>query len=71
MDREGTVRRSRCSSSPLTVSGDAQLLAVPASDDAAERADDADERSAILAGITLRCTLLIAAGSANHRITFA
>src|SRR5712672_2421247 len=69
--REGTVNRSGCSSTPLIAGGNALLLAFATSDDAAERADDADKRPAVLTGITFRRTLLIAAGPANHRVTFA
>jgi len=68
---EGTINRSGCSGSPLIAGGNALLLAFAASDDATERADDADKRPAVLARITFRCTLLVAAGPANHRVMFA
>jgi hypothetical protein len=69
--REGTVNRSGCSGTPLIAGGNALLLAFAASNGAAERADDADKRPAVFARITFGCTLLIAAGPANHRVTFA
>jgi hypothetical protein len=47
------------------------FLALPAEDNSAERADDADERPAVVAGISFRCALLVAAGPANHRVAFA
>src|SRR5258706_5412273 len=68
---EGTVNCSGCSSTPLIAGGNALLLAFPACNDATERADDADKRPAVLTGITFGRTLLVAAGPANHRVTFA
>jgi hypothetical protein len=68
---EGTVNRSGCSGTPLIAGGNALLLAFPACDDAAKRADDADKCPAVITGIPFRRTLLVAAGPANHRVTFA
>ena len=50
---------------------DAFFLALPACDNAAKSADDADERPAVRARIAFGCTLLILAGSANHGVSFA
>ncbi len=68
----GGVNRSGnpCSGAALGQRIRSLLLAVPAVDDAAKRADDADECPAIHAGITFRGTLLVPAGAADHRIAF-
>jgi hypothetical protein len=50
---------------------DALFLALPASDNASESADDANERPAVGAGIAFGCTLLVLAGTADHCISFA
>jgi hypothetical protein len=47
------------------------FFALPAILYAAKRADDADEGAAVVAGIPLGGTLLVAAGAANHRVAFA
>jgi len=49
----------------------ALFRARPAQSYTAESADDADESSAVLAGISLGRALLITAGPANHGIAFA
>jgi hypothetical protein len=68
---EGTINRSGCSGTPLIEGGNALLFAFAACDDTTERADDADKSPAVDTGITFRCTLLVTAGPANHRVTFA
>ena len=47
------------------------LSALPAVNDSAKSADNADERATVSAGIALGCTFLVAAGTTNHRISFA
>ena len=44
--------------------------ALRASRDAFHVADDADEGAAVLAGISLRCALLVAARTATHGVVF-
>jgi hypothetical protein len=62
---------SECSGTPLITRGGGLLFAFPAEDDATEGANDADERPAVVAGITFGRPLLVAAGPANHRVAFA
>ena len=62
---------SGCSGAPLVKSVSASLFAFPAEDDATERANDADERPAVVTGVPFGGPLLVAAGPANHRVAFA
>jgi hypothetical protein len=61
----------RASGAALGLSICSLFFALPAEFHATKRADEANERPAIRAGIAFRCTLLVAAGSADHRIAFA
>ena len=47
------------------------LNAFTAVNDSAKSADDADEGPTVGAGVTFGCTFLVAAGTTNHRISFA
>jgi hypothetical protein len=49
----------------------ALFFALPAIDDSAKRADDAEERPAIDARVALGRTFFVSARSANHRVSFA
>jgi len=70
--REARIRKIEGPSGASLVAGiGAFFLAFPAEYHSAECANDADERPAVVAGISLRCALLVAAGSANHRVAFA
>jgi hypothetical protein len=59
------------SSAPLVARGGIFFVALFTHYYAAEGADDADEGSAIGAGVSFGRALLVVAGPANHRITFA
>jgi hypothetical protein len=59
------------SSAPHVARVNSLLFAFPAKDNATERADDADKCPAVIAGIAFGSALLVAAGSANHRVAFA
>jgi hypothetical protein len=69
--RERCVETSGCSSAPHVAGVDSLFLALPAEDDPSERANDADESPAVIAGIALGGALLVVAGPANHRVAFA
>ena len=61
---------SGSSGRPFVARIGALFLALATKNDAAKSADDADERTTVVAGVTLGRALLVAAGTANHRIAF-
>jgi hypothetical protein len=72
LEADAGIRKIEGLSGASLVAGiGAFVLASPADDHSTECADDADERPAVVTGISLRCALLVAAGSANHRVAFA